>query len=200
MVMPALLEMSTDAGSFEAMHEKRITVISGSTRAPKVRALESVLRELEPLLGTAEVRSVDVASGVRETPLTRDEVMQGARNRVKALAAFAPGADFYVGLEGGLHVEAEEAWLENWACVSDGRDAYLGSGGTIPLPAAIAHEVSGRGRSLADVIDEFSGKHDVRSAEGTWGILTGGRITRQQAFQRALLNAFAPFYGPAFRR
>jgi len=68
--------------------------------------------------------------------------------------------------------------------------------GTIPLPQAIIREVVERGRSLAEVIDQLSGKQDVRSSEGTWGILTGGRLTREAVFQRAILNAFAPFYSP----
>lgn len=176
-------------------------VVLGSTRAPKLRALKAVLRDLAAELGAAGVRAVEVPSGVRETPLTRAEIMAGARNRVKALRVEIPQAAYWVGLEGGLHAENGEppgVWLENWACVSNGRLSYFGCGGSIPLPEAIIREVVQRGRSLAEVIDEIAGKHDVRSREGTWGILTGGRLTREEVFRRALLNAFAPFYGTHF--
>ncbi len=178
---------------------RRILVALGSTRAPKVQALKAVLRDLAAELGPAEVRAVETPSGVRETPLSRAEIMTGARNRVEALRPQVPDASYWVGLEGGLHVangEPDGVWLENWACVSNGQFSYFGCGGSIPLPEAIICEVVEHGRSLAEVIDEIAGKQDVRSREGTWGILTRGRLTREEVFRRALLNAFAPFYSP----
>ena len=198
----------------------KMLVVLGSKRGPKLRALEAVLRELGGEFGLAEIQAHEAESGVRETPLDRAQIMRGAWNRVQAVRALLPDADFWVGMEGGLHIAdfgfriadfqqtAESnppseirspqlsGWLENWACVSDGRRTYFGCGGSIPLPEAIIREVVERGRSLAEVIDQLSGKQDVRSSEGTWGILTGGRITREAVFQRALLNAFAPFYSP----
>lgn len=166
-------------------------------------------------LGPAEIRAIEVPSGVRETPLERAEIRAGAFNRVEALRSLVPEASFWVGLEGGLHAEHAGidkpagaaiqpgiaslpggVWLENWACVSNGTAIYFGCGGSIPLPDSIVREVIGRGRSLAEVIDELSGKQDVRSREGTWGILTGGRLIREEVFRRALLNAFVPFYSP----
>jgi non-canonical (house-cleaning) NTP pyrophosphatase len=196
-------------------------VVLGSRRGPKLRALEAVLRELGGKFAAAEVVAREAESGVRETPLQRDEIMRGAWNRAEAIRALVPDANFLVGMEGGLHIadcglriadferfRSEEGnpqseirnpqwgWLENWACVSDGRRTYFGCGGSVPLPEAIIREVVERGRSLAEVIDQLSGKQDVRSSEGTWGILTGGRITREAVFRRALLNAFAPFYSP----
>ena len=53
-------------------------------------------------------------------------------------------------------------------------------------------EVVGKGRSLAEVIDEVAGRADIRSQEGTWGILTANLITRRHAFRDALVNALAP--------
>lgn len=175
-------------------------VVLGSTRRPKAQALEKVLAELQDEIGKAELRQVEVPSGVAETPLARADIMAGARNRVQALLEAVPGADFYVGLEGGLHAEGGETetagsvWLESWAYVSNGRRGFFGSGGSIPVPDSIARQTLEQRRSLADVIDELAGKQDVRSGEGTWGVLTNGRVTREEVFRHALLNAFAPFY------
>jgi inosine/xanthosine triphosphatase len=191
-------------------------VALGSRRGPKLRALEAVLRELGREFGSAEIRAHDAPSGVRETPLDRAEIMRGAWNRAQSVRALVPDADLWVGMEGGLHIETGDwrlqaggpfssslqspasslGWLENWACVSNAARTYFGCGGSIPLPEVIVAEIAGKGRSLAEVIDELSGKQDVRSSEGAWGILTGGRLTREMVFQRALLNAFAPFYSP----
>ncbi len=180
-------------------------VVLGSTRRPKAEAMQRVLDDLRGDLGPAELRLVDAPSGVAETPLSRADIMTGARNRVEALIPMVPEAQFYAGLEGGLHAQKSEegslwtVWLENWAYVSNGRQGFFGSGGSVPVPDAIARETVGYGRSLAEVIDELSGKTDVRSGEGTWGVLTNGRVTRGEVFRRALLNAFVPFYSKLLR-
>jgi non-canonical (house-cleaning) NTP pyrophosphatase len=41
-------------------------------------------------------------------------------------------------------------------------------------------------------MDEVSGRENVREAEGAFGILTRGRITRRESFRLALLCALAP--------
>jgi non-canonical (house-cleaning) NTP pyrophosphatase len=152
----------------------------------------------------------EVASGVRETPISRAEIMSGARYRVRELLRRRPddAHAYFVGLEGGFEVVEENdraegrlVFLENWAYVGNGDAGYFGSGGAIAVPADIAVEVVDRGRSLAAVIDEFAGRQDIRSAEGAWGVLTGGRLSRAEVFYRALVNAFAPFYnGTADKR
>jgi non-canonical (house-cleaning) NTP pyrophosphatase len=79
-------------------------VILGSTRGPKLKALEAVLRELGGEFGSAEIQAHETESGVRETPLDRAEIMRGAWNRAEAVRALLPDADFWAGMEGGLHI------------------------------------------------------------------------------------------------
>lgn len=134
---------------------------------------------------------------MRETPLTSEETRLGARRRVENLIAQLadrePPFDLYIGMEGGLASSDGQSWLENWAYASDGARGYFGSGRAVPLPPAIVAQVIEKGRSLAEVIDELAGRADVRSQEGTWGVLTRNLITRQHAFRDALVNALAPF-------
>ena len=164
----------------------------GTRRGPKLEALRATLAEIDP--GREwEIEAFETPSGVRETPLSSEEIRQGARGRVEHLLCAAPGFDLYIGMEGGLSQIGEAVWLENWAYAADGERGYFGSGGAAPLPPGIAAEVVGRGRSLAEVIDEVAGRADIRSQEGTWGILTRNLITRQHAFRDALVNALAPF-------
>ncbi len=183
-----------------------MTIIVGSTRGPKVRAVTRFILEFGNLISKEpiDVVTMESHSGVRETPLEREEIMRGARNRVQYLLAAkaSPAADYYIGLEGGfeiMKVPAEASRplvvLENWAYVSNGSVGYFGSGGSIEVPNPIASEVVDKGRSLAEVIDEYAGRHDIRSGEGTWGVLTAGRLSREEVFYRAVVNAFAPFYG-----
>ncbi len=170
-------------------------IAAGTLRGPKLDALRVTLAEIDPARNW-QIEAFAVDSGVRETPLSRDETQLGARRRVEnlieQLRGREPHPDLYVGMEGGLESSGGEVRLENWAYASDGVRGYFGSGGAVPLPPRIAGEVLEKGRSLAEVIDELAGRADIRSQEGTWGILTRNLITRQHTFRDALVNALAP--------
>jgi non-canonical (house-cleaning) NTP pyrophosphatase len=188
-----------------------IYVAVGSKRRPKLMALREALAVIGSLLDSRahlEIVEMDVPSGVRHTPLSRDETMKGARFRAEALVEKTPltrPCQYFVGIEGGVDVVAIEnnrqVFLQNWACVMDGkgRSAY-GQSGSLLLPEALVRQVVDEGVELATAIDVFASGQGIRDAEGTWGVLTRNIITRQDAFRVALINAFAPFFNaPAYR-
>ena len=192
-------------------------VAVGSTRRPKLEAVREVLALIGPRLGVSEpleVRGIDVPSGVRHTPLTREDTMSGARRRAEALVALARRQNepwkYFVGLEGGVDVVSDGGrrlvFLQNWAYVTDGRGlSAFGQSGGIVLPDALVTSVVDRGVELSEAIDSFAGSEGIRDGQGAWGVLTRGLITRQDAFRVALINAFAPFlhraaYPPGPRR
>jgi inosine/xanthosine triphosphatase len=186
-----------------------IIVALGSTRPLKLRAvseaLESFGAALEPD-ASFDVAGVEVSSGVSHTPLSRAELMAGARNRAATLVARARERGeawrYFVGLEGGLDVVQENgrriAFLESWAFVADtdGRESW-GHAGGVPLPQALAADVLDRGVELAAAIDAFAGEQGIRDVQGAWGILTRNLITRQDVLRTAVINAFAPFFNAA---
>jgi non-canonical (house-cleaning) NTP pyrophosphatase len=134
---------------------------------------------------------------------------------------------YFVGLEGGLDVVAANGlqaatasreraaatvsrertaatvsrerfvFLQNWAYVTDGSIAAYGQSGGVLLPETLAREVVDKGVELAHAIDAFAGQQGIRDGQGAWGILTGGVITRQDAFRVAVINGFAPFINRA---
>ena len=122
-----------------------------------------------------------------------------------------------MGLEGGIDVipgscvmpnldlirhadtvsESGRRWvfLENWAYVTDGTSVgSFGQSGAVLIPDALARTVVDDGIELSEAIDAFAGRHNIRDAEGAWGILTRNQISRQEAFRVAVINAFAPFF------
>jgi inosine/xanthosine triphosphatase len=186
-------------------------VAVGSTRRPKLNAVSEAAAAFGPLLGgdtTLAVRGYEVESGVNHTPLSRVELMKGARQRAEAVAELVASldesAEFFVGLEGGLDVVPENGrqrvFLESWAYVSDGRRGHFGCSGSVELPEALVEKVLVRGRELAVAIDEFAGAAGIRDAQGAWGVLTGNQITRQESFRLAVVAAFAPFYNSKMYR
>jgi inosine/xanthosine triphosphatase len=183
-----------------AVNPLRIAV--GSTRRPKREAVRSAMILLGPHLGIMadqiEYVTEDMPSGVDETPRSLEQLMAGARNRAQTLrhrlVSQALEARFYIGLEGGLWSAGGIVFLQSWAFVTDGtREAY-GCSGAIMLPDVIAGPVFHRGESLGTVIDRVAAQENVRSNQGTWGILTKDLLTRQHSFKHALISAFAPFF------
>jgi inosine/xanthosine triphosphatase len=190
----------------------RIVVAVGSTRRPKLAAVREALDAAGPILlpgATFDIAAMDVPSGVRHTPLSREETMSGARERAQTLVRMARAQrkpwSYFVGLEGGLDIVAHSGkrwvFLENWAYVCDreGRESF-GQSGAILLPDVLVARVVEQGIELAEAIDEFAGQRGIRDAQGAWGVLTANRVTRRDSFRTAVLNALAPFFAAPFRK
>ena len=184
---------------------EKIKIAVGSTRRPKLTAVNEAIRDFGAVLAPGmefEVIGVEVESGVGHTPANRAELMLGARQRAGALVRLAreeaESWRYFVGLEGGLDIiedgENRRVMLESWAYVSDGRDGHYGRSGGVEIPHALAHEVLENGVELSAAIDRFAGAVGVRDAQGAWGVLSSGLISRTEAFRVAVVAAFAPFY------
>jgi len=177
-------------------------VAVGTTRGPKVRAVERVLSELRTrfpdfLPGVIRLELRSVASGVASTPRSTEETMRGAQTRATSVyeAVLSEGLRpaLGIGLEGGVARAAGVLFLESWAYVTDGRHGYFGGSGAIPLPGELAREVE-QGADLALAADRYFGRQEVAANEGTFGLLTKMMVSREEAFVRSLLHALAPFY------
>ena len=189
-----------------------LIIAVGSTRKPKLAAVREAVDGMSDLLAaetSIEIVGVEVESGVNHTPLSREESMRGARQRAESLQQVARQKakpwNYFVGLEGGLDSVIENGeqrvFLESWAYVSDGVRGHFGRSGAVELPEALAEEVFVRGGELSIAIDQFAGEAGIRDAQGAWGVLSGNKITRQEAFRVALIAAFAPFFNrPMYRR
>jgi inosine/xanthosine triphosphatase len=188
---------------------EKIVIAVGSTRRPKLDAVSEALALFGSFLSKDaqfEIRGVEVPSGVRHTPLTREDLMAGARQRAEALLRIAREKNepwkYFVGLEGGLDVVRDGGtrcvFLENWAYVKDrSGKGFFGQSGGILLPEGLVKRVVDDGVELSGAIDTFAGGHGIRDAQGAWGVLTRNLITRQAAFRVAVINAFAPFFNSA---
>jgi inosine/xanthosine triphosphatase len=188
----------------------KIMVAVGSTRRPKLNAVREALTIFGPILDSQaefEVVGLEVPSGVSHTPISRAELMGGARFRAEALMNFARERSapwkYFVGLEGGLDVVEENGkrfvFLQSWAYVTDGASyGTYGQSGAVQMPDALAAEVIERGTELSVAIDAYAGEKGIRDAQGVWGALTQNLIARQEAFRVAVISAFAPFFNASF--
>ena len=97
-----------------AVEGLKITIAVGSTRRPKLEAVREAMGVIVPRLhgdATFEIVGVDVPSGVRHTPLSREDMMKGARQRAETLVRIAREEDkpweYFAGLEGGIDIIQE---------------------------------------------------------------------------------------------
>jgi inosine/xanthosine triphosphatase len=183
----------------------------GSKRRPKLLAVEEACALFAARLSPhapLDIQGYEVESGVSHTPASREELMQGARQRAEELQKLLRdtfvAAEYFVGLEGGLDVVTENGsrrvFLQSWAYVSDGVRGHFGCSGSIELPEPLAEEVLSGGTELSVAIDRFASGAGIRDAQGAWGVLSVDLVSRKESFRLAVLTAFAPFYNSKMYR
>ncbi|ATA61032.1 NTPase [Geobacillus stearothermophilus] len=152
------------------------TVAVGTKNEAKVAAVRAVFAapswRLVPL---------DVPSGVSVQPLSDEETRLGAMNRAKR-ALDAAGAEIGIGLEGGVMRIDGQWWLCNWGALADRSGLVLtAAGARLALPPEIGAGLEA-GRELGEVMEEYTGRRNIRANEGAVGVLTNGRIKRAAMF------------------
>jgi inosine/xanthosine triphosphatase len=187
----------------------------GSNNRTKIEACKSAIEKLITAFNyPLEIESViyyhrETQTSVPDMPLERNESITGARERAffvhRTLLKEDIQIDYAIGLEGAVYQLPKKsqtslnAFFENWVFVYNGSTGFYGSSSALPLPKEIQNDLYKNRIELADIIDRFSGKHDVRSNEGAFGILTNNLVKRSQSFESAIINAFIPFFNKKYR-
>ncbi len=160
-------------------------------------AIQQILSKFERQReDSIRIRQTSTSTSVPDMPLTIQDLMQGALERALFTYKAFPESDFALGLEGGVYRVPEQnaVFLQSWAYAFNGKNGFFGSSVALPLPASITAPLFEQGLELSTVIDDLSGKEDVRSNEGTFGILTRNLISRSSSFVMAITAALTPFF------
>lgn len=166
----------------------------GSTNPVKIKAVHSVVKRIWK---DAKVVSADVDSFVSSQPMGEEETVKGAINRAKNILANTH-ADFGIGLEGGITKVKDKYYNMPWCAVIDKNGRIgLGCGGAMEIPAYIISEIL-KGKELGQVMDEQTGIKNTKQKMGAIGILTGGLINRQGAYEIMVIYALSKFIKPEF--
>lgn len=139
-----------------------------------------------------EMESVSVPSGVSDQPMDEDETLDGAINRAKNAWAQMPGADFYVGIEGGVAVHRNRLFAFAWIVVCNADFESHARTATFELPPEI-RELIMEGMELGDADDRVFEKSNSKQQNGAVGLLTRDRVTRESLYEPAVTLAFIPF-------
>lgn len=170
-------------------------VVVASTNPVKLRAVEQATAAAFPQR-RIEVEGVAVASGVADQPMSDAETRCGAEHRALAAERVRPGADLYVGVEGGVEDGTLGMLAFAWVVVrGNGRLGYARSAAFV-LPEAVARRVR-RGMELGHADDEVFARSDSKRRDGAIGLLTRGALDRAELYRPAVIAALLPFLNPA---
>ncbi|MBI2546639.1 inosine/xanthosine triphosphatase [Candidatus Woesearchaeota archaeon] len=163
-------------------------VIVGSTNPNKVRAVKDAFSKYFE----ASVQGTEVDSGVSKQPLSMKEIVQGAKNR--AMKAYSKEFDYSVGLEAGLFVfpEAKTHYLDVTCCaIFDGKDFFIGLGPAFEYPDKILQKILTEGKEASDAADEAFGSTNIKHKEGIVGMVTKGRVKRNEFVEASVMMALS---------
>lgn len=161
----------------------------GSKNPVKIAAAKAILTQAFP---NAEFVSMAVRSGVPEQPWGDDETRHGAENRARA-ALLATGADFGLGLEGGVLKTPIGVMTCAWCAIVDANGKVgFGGGLNMLLPKNVS-EILLAGGELGPAMDTISNGHNTKQKQGAVGILTNGLSSRQSAYEQLVATAAARF-------
>lgn len=170
-------------------------IIVASKNPVKINAVRRGFEQMFPN-HVVDVEGVSVPSDVRDQPLTFDETLTGARNRVDNAQAKYPDADYWVGLEGGVDLHGSDMAVSGWV-VARGHDGLEGKSmtNTIYLPPKVAELVAG-GMELGEADDIVFGTTNSKQSNGAVGILTGDVLGREEGFMVGVVGALVPHRNP----
>jgi inosine/xanthosine triphosphatase len=165
-------------------------IIVGSANAVKVDAVKETAAEY-PFLADAEVRGVDVPSGVADQPKSLEETIRGARNRARS--AFI-GCDLSVGIESGIVPVpyAKTGYMHLTVCVvHDGRDFHLGISTAFECPVEVNDVMLKYGLDMNQAFHRCGYTDDPKlgAGQGAIGVLTKGRVDRKTYTKQAMVMA-----------
>lgn len=175
----------------------RMRVLVGSQNPVKIEAVREAFIQY---FDDVKVIGREVDSEVPAQPVNED-TFAGAKNRVLALqdlnAAEKVGAQFFVGIEGGI-IQLYERWFA-FGCMAIGDVQGRLGFGTSPLfelPEALIPELLA-GKELGQVIDRLTGDHNTKQKGGAIGFLMGGIMDRKALYVQGLIVALVPFVNEA---
>jgi inosine/xanthosine triphosphatase len=145
-----------------------------------------------------EIEGISAESGVSDQPMSDDETLKGARNRVANARTIQPNADYWVGLEGGIEKKDSDMEAFAWMAI-ESKSGLTGKGrtGVFFLPPKVAGLIES-GMELGEADDVVFGRTNSKQEGGAIGLLTDNVIDRASYYTDAIIFALIPFKNPEY--
>jgi inosine/xanthosine triphosphatase len=178
------------------MKNKPVKIIVASRNPVKLEAVRQGFENMG--FSEPDIVGISVGSGVSDQPMSDEETLAGAKNRVENISKEFPDADFRIGIEGGIqphgnHLEAF-AWIYiSWAEDNDRPEGYGQSRtSSFLLPPAVQQLIQ-EGYELGTANDKIFGQTNSKQKGGAVGLLTHNTVTRTQLYRQAVQLALIPY-------
>ena len=165
------------------------SVIIASTNPVKIAATKGGFKAVLPDKKFS-FTGISVPSGVSAQPMTDQETLAGATNRAINAQSAHPTADYWVGLEGGIHQVNGVHHSFAWVAVRNKDHLEVSRTATFTLPAKVSQLID-QGIELGFAMDQAYAVRDVKHTMGAVGILTDNLITRTSLYQPAVIIALS---------
>ena len=167
----------------------------GSTNPAKIKAARVAFQKVWPKK-KFKIVGVDVKSGVSNQPMSDTESIKGARNRAK-LSMEKTGADFGVGIEGGIHKVVGKYFDSGWVVVVNKKgEEGVGSSLRMETPPKAVKLVLEKGMELGHIDDLLFKTKNSKTGLGHFGLMTDGVLNRSDAYVQGVISALSRFIRP----
>ena len=137
-----------------------------------------------------EFEGVSADSLVSDQPMSNDETLKGATNRLQNIQHLE--ADYLVSIEGGVDLLDNNYEAFAWIVISDKSKIGKAKTATFPLPLKISNLIK-EGYELGDADDMVFKRSNSKQKNGAVGILTDNLINRTDYYAHAIILALIPF-------
>lgn len=144
-----------------------------------------------------EVTGLETPSGVSKQPISEEETLAGANNRIDFIKSYYPEADFWVSIEGGVRKIKNYYEAFAWVLVHNGKKTGRAQTASFELPQQINNLID-RGVELGHADDAIFNRKNSKQKDGSVGQLTRNIIDRKEYYRHALVLALIPFLNPGF--
>jgi len=163
-------------------------VVIGSKNPVKIECVRRAFKTCFSDQGF-EFVGVGAASNVSDQPMSEEETRTGAHNRAKNSMAELSGAEYYVGVEGGLDNLDDQLYAFAWIVIysSNGKIGESRTS-TFTLPEAVTKLIH-EGVELGHADDQVFGRVNSKQGNGAVGLLTKDIVDRTTYYEQAVTLA-----------
>lgn len=153
--------------------------------------IEGAKQAFEKYFDNVDIEGIQVSSNVGDQPIN-EEILQGAKNRVKNLKEYAINnnieADFYISSEGGITNLLGE-WIDINAVVIEDSKGFqsIGASQGFPIPNKYLDEI--KQTELGKVMDKIFNGKELGKGKGGINFLTKDEVSRIDLVKNAFVMA-----------
>lgn len=163
-------------------------VLIASRNPVKINATKKAFKEV--FSDRFEFKGVSVDSLVSDQPMSNNETLKGATNRLQNIKHLE--ADYLVSIEGGVDLLDSNYEAFAWIVISDKNKIGKAKTASFALPLKISKLIK-EGYELGDADDMVFKRSNSKQQNGAVGILTNNLIDRTEYYVHAIILALIPF-------